>query len=82
MLQENPKLKFYIVGHTDNVGNLDYNLKLSKARADAAVKELTKKYKIYPDILRIFGVASLAMVASNKTEEEQAKNRRTEFVEQ
>ncbi len=82
LLHENKTLKLYLVGHTDNVGTLDYNLKLSKARADAVVKELTTKHKISPDRLRSFGVASLAPVASNKTEEGRAKNRRVELVEQ
>ncbi len=82
LLQDNRTLKLYVVGHTDNIGNIDYNLKLSKARADAVVRELTVKYKISPDRLRTFGVASLAPVASNKTEEGRAKNRRVELVEQ
>ena len=82
LLQENKGLKLYVVGHTDNVGTIDYNLKLSKARADAVTKELTTKHKISPDRLRAFGVASLAPVASNKTEEGRAKNRRVELVEQ
>lgn len=82
MLQENPKFKLYVIGHTDNVGILDYNLKLSKTRADAVVKELTTKYKISLDILKVFEVASLAPVASKRTEEGRAKNRRVELVEQ
>lgn len=82
LLQENRGLKLYVVGHTDNVGSLDYNMKLSKARADAVVKELTTKYKISLDRLKAFGVASLAPVASNDTEEGRAKNRRVELVKQ
>jgi len=82
LLQENKGLKLYVVGHTDNVGSLDYNLKLSKARADAVVKELTTKHKISPDRLKAFGIGSLAPVASNRTEEGRAKNRRVELVEQ
>jgi len=82
LLEENKALKLYVVGHTDNVGSLDYNLKLSKARADAVVRELTTRYKISPDRLKAFGVGSLAPVASNKTEEGRAKNRRVELVEQ
>jgi len=82
LLQENKTLKLYVVGHTDNVGSLDYNLKLSKARADAVIRELTTKYKISPDRLKAFGVGSLAPVATNKTEEGRAKNRRVELVEQ
>ena len=82
LLQENKTLKLYVVGHTDNVGSLDYNLKLSKARADAVIRELTTKYKISPDRLKAFWVGSLAPVATNKTEEGRAKNRRVELVEQ
>lgn len=82
LLQENKSLKLYVVGHTDNIGTLEYNMRLSKARADAVVKELTAKYKISPDRLKAFGVASLAPVTTNKTEEGRAKNRRVELVEQ
>lgn len=82
LLHENKTLKLYVVGHTDNVGSLDYNLKLSKARADAVVKELVTKYKISPERLKAYGVGSLAPVATNRTEEGRAKNRRVELVEQ
>jgi OOP family OmpA-OmpF porin len=82
LLQVNKGLKLYVVGHTDNVGGIDYNLKLSKARADAVVKELITKYKISAKRLKAYGVGSLAPVASNKTEDGRAKNRRVELVEQ
>ncbi len=82
MLNQNKNLKVYIVGHTDNVGSLDYNMKLSQARADAVVKELINKYKISPNRLKAYGVASLAPVNSNNTEEGRAKNRRVEIVQQ
>jgi outer membrane protein OmpA-like peptidoglycan-associated protein len=82
LLQQNQNLKLYVVGHTDNVGNIDYNMRLSKARADAVVKELTTKYQISPARLSAYGVASLAPVASNRTEDGRAKNRRVELVEQ
>jgi len=82
LLQENKGLKLYVVGHTDNVGNIDYNMKLSKARADAVMKELVTKYKVSADRLKAYGVGSLAPVASNKTDDGRAKNRRVELVEQ
>ncbi len=82
LLQENKGLKLYMVGHTDNVGTIDYNMKLSKARAEAVMKELITKYKISADRLKAYGVGSLAPVASNKTDEGRAKNRRVELVEQ
>lgn len=70
-----------MVGHTDNVGKLDYNMKLSKARADAVLKELVMKYKVSAQRLKAYGVGSLAPVASNKSDEGRAKNRRVELVE-
>ncbi len=82
LLQQDPKLKIYVVGHTDNVGGLDYNMKLSQQRADAVVKELVSKYKIAPERLKAGGVGPLAPVTSNDTEEGKAKNRRVELVKQ
>jgi len=82
LLKDNAGLKVNIVGHTDNVGGMESNMKLSQARADAVVKTLTSKYGIDSKRMRAYGVASLAPVASNKTEEGRAKNRRVELVEQ
>lgn len=82
LLQQNSKLKLYIVGHTDNVGDLTYNMKLSQNRADAVVKTLVSKYGVDTKQLKAYGVGFLAPVASNKTEEGRAKNRRVELVEQ
>jgi len=82
LLTGNPNLKVFIVGHTDNVGGIDYNMKLSQARADAVVKALTTKYKVKPQSLKAYGVGQMAPVAPNKTEEGRAKNRRVELVEQ
>ncbi|MBI5804699.1 OmpA family protein [candidate division TA06 bacterium] len=82
LLQNNPTLKLYVVGHTDNVGSLDSNLKLSLDRADAVVKSLTGKYGIAAARLSPHGVASLSPVTSNDTEEGRAKNRRVELVKQ
>jgi outer membrane protein OmpA-like peptidoglycan-associated protein len=82
LLQQDGQMKLYVVGHTDNVGGLDYNLKLSQARAEAVVKELVSKYKIAPDRLKAGGVGPLAPVSSNDTEAGRAKNRRVELVKQ
>ena len=82
LLSSNTNLKVFIVGHTDNVGGVDFNMKLSQARADAVVKVLTTKYKVNPQSLKAYGVGQLAPVSPNKTEEGRAKNRRVELVEQ
>jgi outer membrane protein OmpA-like peptidoglycan-associated protein len=71
-----------VVGHTDNVGEFNYNMKLSQTRAEAVVKFLTGKYGSDGARLKPYGVSSLAPVASNRTEDGQAKNRRVELVEQ
>lgn len=82
MLQEDAKLRVYVVGHTDNAGGYDYNMKLSQQRADAVVKELVSRYGIAPERLKAGGVGPLAPVASNSTEDGKAKNRRVELVRQ
>lgn len=82
LLKNNGALKLYVVGHTDNVGSFDANMKLSKDRADAVVKALTGKFGIAAARLKPHGVASLAPVTSNDTESGRAKNRRVELVKQ
>jgi OmpA-OmpF porin, OOP family len=82
MLKSNASMKVYVVGHTDNAGTFDHNIKLSKDRADSVVKELTTKYSIAASRLIPYGAGPTAPVASNSTEEGKAKNRRVELVQQ
>ena len=82
LFTENPSLKVFVVGHTDNVGKVDFNMKLSSARAEAVKKALISKHKINPQRMESHGVGQLAPVTSNRTEEGRAKNRRVELVEQ
>lgn len=82
LLGINGALKLDVVGHTDNVGSLDSNMKLSRDRAAAVAKALTDKHKIAATRLRAHGVASLSPVTSNDTEEGRARNRRVELVKQ
>lgn len=81
LLNEQPGLKVFIVGHTDMVGDAGANVKLSQARAQSVVTALTAKYGIASARLTAFGAGSYAPVASNKTDEGRAKNRRVELVE-
>jgi OmpA-OmpF porin, OOP family len=82
LLKNNGALKVYVVGHTDNAGSFDSNMKLSKDRADAVANTLSGKYGIAAARLKAYGVASLAPVTSNDTEDGKAKNRRVELVKQ
>ncbi|RPI79282.1 MAG: OmpA family protein [Desulfobacteraceae bacterium] len=70
----------YDIFYTDNVGGFDFNLNLSKRRADAVVAALSKDYGINAARLTANGVAYLAPIAVNTTEEGRAKNRRVELV--
>ena len=81
LLTENPTLRVYVVGHTDMMADLNANLKLSQARAQSVVTALVSKHGISAARLIPFGNGPYAPVASNKTDEGRAKNRRVELVE-
>jgi len=82
LLKQNSKLNLYVVGHTDNVGSLSANMDLSERRAEAVVQALASKHGVDAKRLKAQGVGPLCPIASNKTEEGRAKNRRVELVEQ
>lgn len=82
LLLQQPTLKVFIVGHTDDSGALSHNTALSQQRADAVVKALTTRYGIVAGRLAAKGLASFSPVASNHTYAGKAKNRRVELVEQ
>ena len=79
-LRSDPDLKVVIVGHTDNVGSLEYNLGLSARRAQAVVGALTGEHGIEATRLQDAGAAFLAPVAPNTTKEGRALNRRVEVI--
>lgn len=82
LLKSDSNLKLRVVGHTDNQGNLDGNIGLSKRRAESVNAALASQYGIASQRLSAFGVADLAPVASNAHEDGRAKNRRVELVPQ
>jgi outer membrane protein OmpA-like peptidoglycan-associated protein len=80
-LQADTALTIYVVGHTDNKGTLEYNEDLSQRRAMAVVNELSSGHDIARDRMVPVGAGLIAPVATNKTEEGRALNRRVELVE-
>lgn len=74
-----PRLRLEIQGHTDNRGTQEYNLNLSNMRAKAVFDGLVSR-GIEERRLRWRGFGMNRPIAPNDTEENQAKNRRTEFV--
>lgn len=75
----NPSIEMEIRGHTDNRGNDELNLKLSRQRASAVATALSK-LGISSQRLRTQGFGSTRPVVPNDNDENRAKNRRTEFV--
>ena len=82
LLEADPTLKIHVVGHTDNVGGVDGNIKLSQDRAEAVLQALVRDHGIASGRLRAYGCGPFAPVASNDTEVGRARNRRVELVKQ
>jgi outer membrane protein OmpA-like peptidoglycan-associated protein/Tol biopolymer transport system component len=78
LLNDNPKLKIQISGHTDNVGTAKDNLLLSNNRAKTVMGYLLQK-GILPIRVIAKGFGSTKPLADNKTETGKALNRRTEL---
>ncbi len=81
LLKDNPALNVIVVGHTDGKGAFDYNLSLSQRRAQAVADALTSSYAIDRGRITPAGAGMVSPVASNRTEDGRAKNRRVEIVE-
>ncbi len=80
LLAEDAKLRLFVVGHTDGTGTLDANLKLSSARAAAIVAALVSR-GVAASRLEAVGMGPYAPVATNRTDQGRAKNRRVELVD-
>jgi OOP family OmpA-OmpF porin len=80
LLTDNPDLNLIVVGHTDNQGSYDYNMDLSRRRADAVANSLSVDYDANSSRLRSAGVGYLAPATSNADEAGKQLNRRVELV--
>ncbi|MEL7098172.1 MAG: OmpA family protein [Pseudomonadota bacterium] len=79
-LQARPGIQIALVGHTDSVGDLDTNIRLSRARAASVRERLVTAFGIDPARLRAEGMGYLAPVASNLDPAGREANRRVEVV--
>lgn len=77
LMKDEPKLALEIGGHTDNVGQPPYNLKLSDARA-AAVRQWLVAHGIAASRLTSHGYGDTQPLVPNTSEENKARNRRVE----
>lgn len=78
LMNQYPTIKIEISGHTDDVGDEDYNQKLSVDRAKAVVDYLISK-GISSARLSYVGYGFTRPIAPNDTEEGRRLNRRSEF---
>jgi OOP family OmpA-OmpF porin len=77
-LKGSPGIDAEVAGYTDNTGKPAYNVKLSQRRAEAVMKYLAD-HGIDASRLTAKGFGEADPVASNKTKEGRAKNRRVEL---
>ena len=73
-----PEVSIEIVGHTDNIGTHEHNIKLSENRAKEVSNYLIAK-GIKAERITCIGMGETQPIAENDTEEGRAKNRRTEL---
>ncbi len=80
LLKKHSGMKFAVVGHTDNVGDLAFNKQLSKKRAQSVAQKLIKEFGVKRTQLSYDGVGSLSPVTSNSDENGRSLNRRVELI--
>lgn len=79
VLNKKPDWRLQIAGHTDNVGDAQANLVLSKKRAEA-VKRFMESKGIASDRLVVLYFGETQPIADNNTPEGRQKNRRVEMT--
>ena len=79
IMYDYPYMEIEINGHTDNVGGDEYNMQLSKDRAQS-VADYLEKHGTDAKRIHVQGFGKTMPVADNDTEEGRKKNRRVEFV--
>jgi outer membrane protein OmpA-like peptidoglycan-associated protein len=78
-LKENPSVTVKVDGHTDNIGPAEYNKDLSERRAKSVADYIISK-GVDANRVSTQGFGFSRPIASNKTAQGRAKNRRTELT--
>ncbi len=78
-LQEYPNRNAVIEGHTDNVGNAEYNRGLSQRRADSVLQYLVEK-GVESGRLSASGLGQTSPMADNNSDSGRQRNRRVEII--
>ncbi|OJS98980.1 OmpA family protein [Marinobacter nauticus] len=77
-MAEYPETTVEIAGHSDSIGDAEYNRFLSQRRAEAVANRLTTVLGIDPDRVSAMGYGEAEPIASNDTAAGRAQNRRVE----
>jgi len=81
LIQRNPGARFVIEGHTDSFGSDEYNLELSRKRAESVKAWLTESMGLKADSIQTVGYGKSRLIApGGGTVEEQQINRRVEIA--
>lgn len=75
----NKKTIIVVTGHTDDVGSIAYNKKLSIQRAES-VKQKLLSYGVSEDKIQVNGMGEDQPIAPNDSNENRSKNRRVEIT--
>jgi OmpA-OmpF porin, OOP family len=82
LMKAQPALKLFVVGHTDNQGGAEFNVKLSQGWGEAVLQALVLERGIPASRLWSWGCGLFAPIASNDSEDGRAKNSRVELIKQ
>lgn len=78
LLSDNPDIRIRIIGHTDDVGRVEYNQRLSEDRS-ASVKQEMVKRGIAAGRIETAGHGELDPIVANDSDEHRQLNRRVEI---
>ena len=78
VLKRYPNARVRVAGHTDSLGDPNYNVDLSQRRAQAVATQLVKN-GVAAENVSFIGYGASHPVATNKTKEGRAQNRRVEL---
>lgn len=81
LIARNPKILFVIEGHSDSFGSPEYNLELSRARAETVKRTVVALTGVSARQIQTVGYGSSRLIApASGSMEEQQINRRVEIV--
>jgi outer membrane protein OmpA-like peptidoglycan-associated protein len=81
LIQRNPGAHFVIEGHTDSFGSDEYNIELSRKRAESVKAWLTESMGLKADSIQTVGYGKSRLLApADGTVEQQQVNRRVEIA--